>query len=451
MASNPWTFTQNGVEAMNSNHFMVGGGGMMGADVPPFHPSMLLDHGGFGLGDAAMTPELGAQFAANNLMLASFANQLFHAASVPRQDDHFSARPPPEEEMAGGFCGAGQSGAMVVWPSSSASHHLPDVAGFHYPLTACAGGANAAAASELSLTLSSKSSSASGQCSPGASRSALTEVPQVSYPQAPAHFAAVVARSRYAAVAQEVLNQVVGHLLDGVAEVAADSCSGAASAVSSNKLLASSGDGGARRGNAKRVRSDLLKMLQLMDQKYNQCLDEMQSTVAKFNTLMQPGGVAHGSICAPFAHRAVAAMYRGLRRRIAGEIMAAAGTPTCLGESSSSVTASEMESAFRQKQLLRRREQQCWKPRRGLPEDSVAVLKAWMFEHFLKPYPDDHEKDVLAARTGLNRSKVTNWFINARVRLWKPLIEELYQEIKRSSGGGQGSAMEQCRQLDGGQ
>jgi hypothetical protein len=27
----------------------------------------------------------------------------------------------------------------------------------------------------------------------------------------------------------------------------------------------------------------------------------------------------------------------------------------------------------------------CWRPQRGLPERSVAVLKAWMFEHFLKP------------------------------------------------------------------
>jgi hypothetical protein len=50
----------------------------------------------------------------------------------------------------------------------------------------------------------------------------------------------------------------------------------------------------------------------------NQCLDKIQSTTAKFNTLMHspPGG---GGICAPFAHRAVSAMYRGLRWWLAGE------------------------------------------------------------------------------------------------------------------------------------
>lgn len=27
-----------------------------------------------------------------------------------------------------------------------------------------------------------------------------------------------------------------------------------------------------------------------------------------------------------------------------------------------------------------------WRPQRGLPENSVSVLRAWLFEHFLNPY-----------------------------------------------------------------
>ncbi|KAG0481983.1 hypothetical protein HPP92_010067 [Vanilla planifolia] len=71
---------------------------------------------------------------------------------------------------------------------------------------------------------------------------------------------------------------------------------------------------------------------------------------------------------------------------------------------------------------------QVWRPLRGLPEDSVAVLRAWLFEHFLHPYPSDDEKRLLASKTGLTRSQISNWFINARVRLWKPMIEEMYRE-----------------------
>jgi hypothetical protein len=38
------------------------------------------------------------------------------------------------------------------------------------------------------------------------------------------------------------------------------------------------------------------------------------------------------------------------------------------------------------------------------------------------------------------RCQVSNWFINARVRLWKPMIEEMYEDLKKASGGGEGVA-----------
>ncbi|KAG4160178.1 hypothetical protein ERO13_D02G218500v2 [Gossypium hirsutum] len=72
--------------------------------------------------------------------------------------------------------------------------------------------------------------------------------------------------------------------------------------------------------------------------------------------------------------------------------------------------------------------QHAWRPQRGLPESSVSILRAWLFEHFLHPYPKDSEKIMLARQTGLTRSQVSNWFINARVRLWKPMVEEMYKE-----------------------
>ncbi|CAN6880154.1 unnamed protein product [Brassica oleracea] len=71
-----------------------------------------------------------------------------------------------------------------------------------------------------------------------------------------------------------------------------------------------------------------------------------------------------------------------------------------------------------------------WRPQRGLPENSVSVLRAWLFEHFLHPYvyPKEAEKMMLAKQTGLSKNQVANWFINARVRLWKPMIEDIYKE-----------------------
>jgi hypothetical protein len=298
MASNPSIFQQMGMEAMNYGYFMSGniigsGSDMMGADVTPFHPTMLLDHG-LGLDCGAVTvAELGAQFATNNATLASFAG---HLSAAQPQDERLGGpgTPPPEEEMVcrldvagGNSCSAvsmpchGQSGGTTIWSSSSKAAAygnwnsgsaepylagIPDAAGFRFPLPTAACGPSAPATSELSLTLCSKSSSGSAlnaaadQCSsPGASRSALTELPHASY-------------SRYAAVAQEVLNDVLDRLLDGVA---ADSGSviesgarppvsrsvDAPSVASSNWLLE---DGGARWGEAQRGRSDLIKMLQMV-------------------------------------------------------------------------------------------------------------------------------------------------------------------------------------------
>ncbi|XP_050210084.1 BEL1-like homeodomain protein 9 [Mercurialis annua] len=68
-----------------------------------------------------------------------------------------------------------------------------------------------------------------------------------------------------------------------------------------------------------------------------------------------------------------------------------------------------------------------WRSQRGLPDHAVAVLKTWLFEHFLHPYPTDSEKQTLAQQTCLSRTQVSNWFINARVRLWKPMVEEVYK------------------------
>lgn len=41
------------------------------------------------------------------------------------------------------------------------------------------------------------------------------------------------------------------------------------------------------------------------------------------------------------------------------------------------------QRAFHQMGLM---EQEAWRPQRGLPERSVNILRAWLFEHFLHPY-----------------------------------------------------------------
>jgi hypothetical protein len=40
------------------------------------------------------------------------------------------------------------------------------------------------------------------------------------------------------------------------------------------------------------------------------------------------------------------------------------------------------QRAFQQYGML---QQNVWRPQRGLPENSVSILRAWLFEHFLHP------------------------------------------------------------------
>lgn len=59
-----------------------------------------------------------------------------------------------------------------------------------------------------------------------------------------------------------------------------------------------------------------------------------------------------------------------------------------------------------------------------------SVLKEWLFQHFDKPYPTDQDKQMLSNVTGLTRTQVSNWFINARVRIWQPMVVELGKELE---------------------
>lgn len=62
--------------------------------------------------------------------------------------------------------------------------------------------------------------------------------------------------------------------------------------------------------------------------------------------------------------------------------------------------------------------------RGNLPKKAVEGLKKWLFDHFQHPYPTDPEKEVLSREFDLTLTQVNNWFINARRRIWKPLVEE---------------------------
>lgn len=176
----------------------------------------------------------------------------------------------------------------------------------------------------------------------------------------------------------------------------------------------------------------LLAMLDEVDRRYKQYYHQMQIIVSSFDAI---AGAGAAKPYTALALQTISRHFRCLRDAISGQIQS---TRKILGEQESSSTKGcgisrlrYIDQHLRQQRAMQQlgmMQPHAWRPQRGLPETSVSVLRAWLFEHFLHPYPNDSEKLMLARQTGLTRSQVSNWFINARVRLWKPMVEEMYKE-----------------------
>lgn len=197
-------------------------------------------------------------------------------------------------------------------------------------------------------------------------------------------------------------------------------------------------------------RTRLIGMVEEVNRRFQQYDDEIQMVVNSFEAETGFKGAAR---YANLARQSMSRQFKCLRDAISNQIVVLFGTLS--EEPASGVPANWsreggiprlrfLDQRIRHQRVLQQQAgmfQQPWRPQRGLPERSVSVLRAWLFEHFLHPYPKDTEKLMLARQTGLTRNQVSNWFINARVRLWKPMVEEMYlEETKQVEGRHAGAA-----------
>ncbi|XP_075218528.1 homeobox protein PKNOX2-like isoform X1 [Lycorma delicatula] len=64
------------------------------------------------------------------------------------------------------------------------------------------------------------------------------------------------------------------------------------------------------------------------------------------------------------------------------------------------------------------------KQKRGvLPKQATSIMRSWLFQHLVHPYPTEDEKRQIAAQTNLTLLQVNNWFINARRRILQPMLD----------------------------
>nr|CAB3469203.1 unnamed protein product [Digitaria exilis] len=83
---------------------------------------------------------------------------------------------------------------------------------------------------------------------------------------------------------------------------------------------------------------------------------------------------------------ALVAQLRRLRRNKQSIIMGDTTTTTTLGATKGDTPRLKVLDQYLRQQPGTIVENYPWRPQRGLPERAVAVLRAWLFDHFLHPY-----------------------------------------------------------------
>lgn len=58
-----------------------------------------------------------------------------------------------------------------------------------------------------------------------------------------------------------------------------------------------------------------------------------------------------------------------------------------------------------------------------LPKQATSIMRSWLFQHLVHPYPTEDEKRHIATQTNLTLLQVNNWFINARRRILQPMLD----------------------------
>lgn len=128
-----------------------------------------------------------------------------------------------------------------------------------------------------------------------------------------------------------------------------------------------------------------------VEQRYRQYHNQMQLVISWFE---QAAGIGSAKTYTSLALQTISKQSRCLKDAIMRQIKNASRS---LGEDDNATIGGKTEGGSRLKfvdnQLRQQRALQqigmiqhnAWRPQRGLPERSVSVLRAWLFEHFLHP------------------------------------------------------------------
>lgn len=218
----------------------------------------------------------------------------------------------------------------------------------------------------------------------------------------------MVMSSKYLKAAQELLDEVVSvskGMEDANKPAAAAKSPTAVKKKEDSEGVSGSGteDGGgakssgavemstAERQELQMKKSKLINMLDEVEQRYRQYHGQMQAVSSSFEAA---AGAGSARTYTALALRTISRQFRCLRDAIAAQVRAAS---RALGEDADAAVGGGRTVGSRLRYIDHQLRQQralqqlgmmqggAWRPQRGLPERSVSILRAWLFEHFLHP------------------------------------------------------------------
>lgn len=161
------------------------------------------------------------------------------------------------------------------------------------------------------------------------------------------------------------------------------------------------------------------------------CMQRLDDVEERFASLTREMGVFGSSPgITTHARRAIEARFARARVRMEKSLdvaRAARAAATARGEKDADVVVASYRATPRTSvdDIL------CYETGDDAPPRDV--LKRWIVEHFDAPWPTPSMKRRLAEQTGFSVAQISNFFINARVRLWRPLVMKLGEELEQAS------------------
>ncbi|KAI2800582.1 Homeobox protein pknox2 [Blomia tropicalis] len=86
-----------------------------------------------------------------------------------------------------------------------------------------------------------------------------------------------------------------------------------------------------------------------------------------------------------------------------------------------------------------------------LPKQATSIMRSWLFQHIVHPYPTEDEKRAIASQTNLTLLQVNNWFINARRRILQPMLDSantIHHELVANNNNNNNNNHHEFQELD---